>query len=482
MLRLVALLSVAVLVGCDHASHTVRAAGDRAGLKLRMTLTASHSSLVVDTQVANERPTSVHVVPDQCGRITEVVLARTRFEPPGRRWRGSLGVVKHYILADQRSRQDPDPFRPRRPVPTCERPKLPITLAPGKTVDERWELPFADAAALAAVGSAQSDVQAALVEARDPNEPEYLDMLPPGAAVEARRGRSLRLRALASRVVDRAPTDRAHPSLGQLYDRLLADTKLRDWLVAQPAGSWRAAQLLQFPSVLRFKAISSLYERAATATAQPDGSDVKTHLPASSDRARTWARRPATLPPGIGLVAEAKGWRPTADVVAAPIRLPSGRIVVGEYPLDTQPLPARAESGTYPVFATLARYPHDKFDSVALATLVLSRHPTVLWRNPTAIAVDGGTTTITSAEGAAFLRNLFHRSEPRWEQLSDEAFDSLTAHDYQVTEFSLGHGLNLAQFSSGIGDGRYPVFVGFDASGHPTRVVVDFLLLHLKWP
>jgi hypothetical protein len=61
-------------------------------------------------------------------------------------------------------------------------------------------------------------------------------------------------------------------------------------------------------------------------------------------------------------------------------------------------------------------------------------------------------------------------------------FDSLTAHDYEVTEFSLRHGLNLALFSAGLGDGRYPVFVGYDEAGRPTRVVVDFLLVHLKWP
>ncbi len=41
---------------------------------------------------------------------------------------------------------------------------------------------------------------------------------------------------------------------------------------------------------------------------------------------------------------------------------------------------------------------------------------------------------------------------------------------------------NLAYFSSGNGDGGYPVYVGFDAEGNPTRVVVDFYLLHLAWP
>jgi hypothetical protein len=80
------------------------------------------------------------------------------------------------------------------------------------------------------------------------------------------------------------------------------------------------------------------------------------------------------------------------------------------------------------------------------------------------------------------LRDLIRRSAARWQQRSEEMFDSLVAHDYQVTEFSLKRGVNLALLSSGNGDGVYPVFVGYDSAGRPTRVVVDFLLLHLKWP
>jgi hypothetical protein len=106
----------------------------------------------------------------------------------------------------------------------------------------------------------------------------------------------------------------------------------------------------------------------------------------------------------------------------------------------------------------------------------------VRWRYATSVAVDGGTTAITSAEGAAALRDLFGRSQQRWQELSDTMFDSLAAHDYEVTQFSLTPRLNLALFSSGNGDGRYPVFVGFDAASRPTRVVVDFLLLRLRWP
>jgi hypothetical protein len=489
--RTLLLLVVAGLAtGCsDHSGgKPVSASGDRRGLDLRMTLSATGDSLVIETRVSNKRGEAVHVVSDQCGRITEVVVARTRFEPTGRIWGGSLQAVKRLILADQRSQQDPDRFQPRRPgdtssrVPPCRRPERPLTLRAGDSVDERWELPFKDADALDAVGSAGSVVRAEVVEARDPSEPEFLDMLPTGEADAVRRGRRLRLERPASRVVERPVSARREPSPGQLYDRLLADRTLWRWLAAQPVDSWREAQLWATPGGLRFKAITTRYERAVAATARPDATGVETHVPGRSDLSRTWVRRRATLPPGIHLIRQREGWSPTKDVVAEKVGLPSGRIVVGEYLLEERPLRVRARPGRYAVHATLARYEKERSDSVALATLVLSNRPTSRWEQASAIAVDGGTAVITSAEAAAAIRAAFDRSQERWERLSEEMFDSLTAHDYQVTEFALGRGLNLAQFSSGLGDGRYPVFVGFDAEGRPTRVVIDFLLLRLDWP
>ena len=453
-----------------------------------MRLTATRGSLVVETRVANRRVKPAYLVPDQCGRVTEVVLARTRFEPTGRRWTGSLQAVKRYVLAQQRSSQDPDRFQPRRPgessskVPPCRRPARPIRLGSGKAIDERWELPFTDAYGLAAVGSANSVVRVEVVEARRANEQEFLDMLPTGEAEHARRGRRLRLQERVSRVATRRPTGgAASASLAQLYDRLLANETLRRWLSAQPPHSWRDAELFATPQAVRFKAITSRYERAATATARADAGGVRVHLPTAADRARTWLRKPATLPPGVRLAAR-NGWTITRDLIPDEVELPSGRIVAGEYLLDERPLKIRVRPGRYPVRATLARYRTNRFDSVALASLVLSHRRTVRWKEAGAFAVDGGTATITSAESAAYLRRLFDRSQPRWQRVSGRAFDSLLAHDYQVTEFTLTHHLNLVMVSSGLGDGRYPVFVGLDAAGRPTRVVIDFLLLQLDWP
>jgi len=77
---------------------------------------------------------------------------------------------------------------------------------------------------------------------------------------------------------------------------------------------------------------------------------------------------------------------------------------------------------------------------------------------------------------------MHERDDVEWDSLLGRVFDSLTAHDYLVTEYALRPRLNLVEFSSGNGDGGYRVFVGYDSAGRPTRVVVDFLLLHLVWP
>ena len=57
---------------------------------------------------------------------------------------------------------------------------------------------------------------------------------------------------------------------------------------------------------------------------------------------------------------------------------------------------------------------------------------------------------------------------------------ALEANDYLATRIGLAPGRELALASTG-GDGVYPIRVGFDAAGAPTRVVLDFLILEFDW-
>ena len=98
------------------------------------------------------------------------------------------------------------------------------------------------------------------VESQAPDELDYLDILPTGTAESLRAGRNVGVRVPVSRVLERAPTAApSGPSLGQLYDRLLQNRRLRAWIERQPAGSWRLAQLRPTPAV----AISRSWPRRA---------------------------------------------------------------------------------------------------------------------------------------------------------------------------------------------------------------------------
>ena len=275
-------LSIAVAQACalEPDRPTVSGSGDREGLTLTIDLIPTSGSLIVETAVRNARSADVHLDADQCGRITEVVLARTVFEPEGETYEGSLGAVKEHVLDRQRSSQSPDPFHPQKltggtDVPDCVRPTEPVTVAPGETILERWELPFDSAYGLQAVGSANTVVRAEVVESEAPDSLQFLDILPPGEADDVRKDRDIRVELEISKVLQRDPTAAATTlSVGQRFDRMVDDDALRTFLLAQPADSWREADLMPTAAVFEFKAVTTKYERSVTATVSSEGSHV----------------------------------------------------------------------------------------------------------------------------------------------------------------------------------------------------------------
>ncbi len=478
------------------ATATIRISGDHGGLTLSADVSASSDSIVVEAVVHNGRDETVYLVPDQCGHVIDAELERTVSRPEGQAWDGSVQAVKDLVLEDQRSDQFPDPFwdarvaDPSSGAPECQKPYRPTTLAPGDEIDERRVLPLASAFALAEVGSDDMRIGLEAVEARDPETMEYLDILPQTMEDAGRVGRVVRAELPAAEVISRKPTrPLTGPSKGELFDRLLADEQLRAWIEAQPADGWALAELR--PAIpdagpdyadLRLRLLNTAYERAARVVARPDGSDPRLTLPREADRTRTFERRPGTPPPGIALIPEPDGYSLSDDLLLGDITLPSGRVVVGEYLFEQEPLDLAVAPGRYPVYATLARYQEQPFDSVSYATLELSDAPTVRWEDAGVIAVDGGTTTFVSVEGRDLMRDAFDQDQDAWMDENEVIFESVIAHDWLGTTYALTPELDLAIVSSGIGDGGYPVWIGRDATGAPTQVVVDFYLLHLDWP
>jgi uncharacterized protein DUF4241 len=450
---------------------------------------ATSDSLVVETTVRNTRTEAVHLDASQCGRATEVILLRTTLQPEGAIYAGSLDAVKRLILRQQRSDQFADAFGPRvvsggSTTPDCVRPTRPIELAAGGSIAERWELPFGTAFALEAVGSEHASIRAEAVESVAADKLGFLDIYLAGAA-EAdadRAGRNVSVMRPASLVLDRAPTRPATgPSLGQLFDTMVEDGTVREFIEAQPSDSWRDARFA-LAGPLEFTAITSGFERALSVTLAANGSATGVSLPDATDRIRVFARRLATLPPGIAVIPEPGTPVLTDDVIAGRLSLPSGQLVADAYlGADAKPLPDRAAPGAYPVFVTVARHPDSRFDEVAFATVAVSDSPTVSWARRATIAVDGGTAAFTSAEGLDSLTRL-GATGTGGNDVLDRAFDSLTAHDGVITELPIEGGLDLAMFTSGYGDGGYDVYVGLDRDGKPTRFVIDFAIVHLGWP
>ena len=468
-------------------SPGIAASGDHDGLALNTSLRATRDSLVVETSLRNTRSDAVHLDASQCGRVTEVILARTFFQPEGATYTGSLDGLKRLILRQQRSYQSPNSFAPRvvtggSDVPDCVRPTRPVDIAPGGSIAEKWELEFTGAYALAELGSGQTVVRATAVESIAADKLGFIDILAPDEADEARAGRAVVVETPASSVLDRPPT-RPHtgPSLGEQFDQMLETAALRDFIEAQPVDSWRDANIISgYVGGDRFRAVTTAYERPLTALLAPDGSLIgDPGLPAEADRTRIFERRPATLPPGIAIIPEPETPVLTEDVIAGLLTLPTGRVVAPGLTGDEVPLTDVAAPGAYPIFATVAGEPGSPFGRVAFASLVVSDAPTVEWKARSTVGVDGGTSGFTSAEVSELLAGMDPDAQ---EDVIDVAFNSLTAHDNMITAIPIGDDLDMAIFSTGYGDGGYGVYVGLDADGKPTRYVMDFAIVHLGWP
>ncbi len=65
-------------------------------------------------------------------------------------------------------------------------------------------------------------------------------------------------------------------------------------------------------------------------------------LPSELDRTRVFPRVDGALPPGIALIDEPDSYTVTDDLIIDGVRLPTGRVVVGEYLADVDAIDLRS--------------------------------------------------------------------------------------------------------------------------------------------
>jgi len=173
------------------------------------------------------------------------------------------------------------------------------------------------------------------------------------------------------------------------------------------------------------------------------------------------------------------------------LRLPSGRIVAADAMVEpTLPAFDRAvEPGEYPVHLAIAHFRKGGDQRIAAAWLVFSSKAITRWvpsgleatargqpkpGEAAAYGVDSGTGSFLSPEAAASMTA----------QLTDgfaehiaEQMHATYVHTREWAMVELPGQLNLALFSSGLGDGAYASYWGLAADDQPVVLLTDFGLL-----
>jgi hypothetical protein len=165
------------------------------------------------------------------------------------------------------------------------------------------------------------------------------------------------------------------------------------------------------------------------------------------------------------------------------IVLPSDRLLTGDlFAMNAYFLPGMVGvdlegfTGRAPVCLHIARLAPPE-ERAAFLHVRLAHDPVVRWEVGTAgFGVDGGTGGIASAEAVRaatgditefYLHTLEAQSVGAWGWV-DITTDAVS-------------GANVIGFSTGYGDGGYPVYAGFTSDGRVAAVVIDMFVLPWSW-
>lgn len=175
------------------------------------------------------------------------------------------------------------------------------------------------------------------------------------------------------------------------------------------------------------------------------------------------------------------------------MNLPTGRIVASDpfVSAKTSAFSIQVEPGRYHVILSVAQRETGD-ERVACAMLRFKPGTVQRWEVAMTTAqnagllseggeygywIDSGHGCFMSHEAARLLRDKMFEREDYWQEMSDALEDSTGSRlcvDWTVSE---ARNLNAIIFQSGIGDGGYSCYWGYDAAGEILCLVTDFVML-----
>lgn len=175
------------------------------------------------------------------------------------------------------------------------------------------------------------------------------------------------------------------------------------------------------------------------------------------------------------------------------IKITSGHIVACDPFLFEEygkPYTQTFPNGEFPVQLSIAHL-ENKGETIAFARIKFSDEPVAKWEyallkdeNQVAVGSDDAPGYVVDAGHGMFIdekaldtlnkKNLNYQNGEVYKQIRKNYRNGWGATIYNFSEY------NLAAFTSGLGDGYYSTYIGFDASGKPCRLLTDFELFDWK--
>jgi hypothetical protein len=168
------------------------------------------------------------------------------------------------------------------------------------------------------------------------------------------------------------------------------------------------------------------------------------------------------------------------------LKIVSGHIIacdplhIDEYGIPfTQLFP----TGEFPVQLSIANL--DNEEMIAFGRINFSDEPVAKWefalqegQKPIPVggeemhgyAVDAGIVIFFDKEAKKAL------DEKKLTEMDAELYKEMDKHNHDLWKYAMYNVAehNLAAFTTGLGDGRYATYIGFDATGKPCRLITDF--------